>query len=140
MNGGLEIAEMNIVKPIRCQLNDPDAEVAFRSFAETICDGGSQRYAILSHHAGYGPRCLLESSGRCLAATTPWRMARAMVEPLFQFDDTLEWVALFPIEDWQQRCDAALQASFDGGPPWARRLAEELLSELDGLPRLIIAR
>lgn len=126
--------------PFLCRLDDPDAELAFRAFTDAICAGATRRYAILSHHAGLGPRCLLDSCGRCLAADTPWHMARAMVEPLFRFDDSLEWVAFFPVDNWKQRCDSALEASFDGGESWARRLAHELADELATLPRLVISR
>lgn len=126
--------------PFLCRLDDPAADAAFRAFTAAICGGGSRRYAILSHHSGLGPRCLLDGCGRCLAADTPWQMARAMIEPLLRFDDTVAWVALFPADDWKQRCDLALGASFDGGEPWARRLAQELAEELPTLPRLIVSR
>lgn len=131
---------MSTHAPILCRLDDPEADAAFRAFTDAVCNGGSRRYAILSQHAGLGPRCLLESSGRCLAADTPWRMARAMIEPLLRFDDTVEWVALFPIDDWKQRCDAALEASFAAGESWTRRLAQELADELPTLPRLVVSR
>lgn len=132
---------MNAIAPILCRVDDPEAETAFHSFTETICDGGSRRYALLSHHGDFGPRCLLENSGRCLAADTPWAMTRAMFEPLFRFDDTLEWIALFPVDNWRQRCDAALADSLaEGTTSWSRLLASQLASELPSLPRLIISR
>lgn len=123
-----------------CRFDHDTAEAAFRAFTGAVCQGGSRRHAILVHHAGLGPRCLLDNSGRCLAADTPWPMARAMVEPLFRFDDSVEWVALFPMDDWKQRCDRALEASFEDGTPWSRRLAEELAAELADRPRLVIRR
>lgn len=126
--------------PILCRLDDSDADAAFRTFAEAVCDGGSRRYAVLSQHTGLGPRCLLDSCGRCLAADTPWHRTHSMIAPLFRFDDTVEWVVLFPVDDWKQRCDQALEASFTGGESWARRLALELAGELGNQPHLIIRR
>lgn len=132
---------MNEIAPILCRLDDPEAETAFHSFTKTICGGGSRRYALLSYHGEFGPRCLLESSGRCLEVNTPWAMTRAMLEPLVRFDETLEWIALFPVDNWRQRCDAALAESLaEGTTPWSRLLAIQLASELPSLPRLIISR
>jgi hypothetical protein len=128
------------IDALTCGLDDPDAESTFRQFTDRICRGASQRYAMLSYHAVDGARCLLETSGRCLAADTPWRMARLMVEPLFRFDPSVEWVALFPVENWSRRCDDALRASFSAGVSWARLLARELAAELESKPRLIICR
>ena len=124
----------------RCTLDDPGAETVFRRFTAAICgETGHGRHAVLVHGAD-GPRCLLQNSGRCLAADTPWRMTRAVLDPVFRFDDRVEWVALFPMDDWPMRCDAALQASFGGSRPWSRLLAEALLDELPGVPHLLVGR
>lgn len=133
---------MNAVTPICCRVDAPEAEAAFQSFKEVICGGrSSQRYALLSHHTGSGPRCLLDSSGRCLDADTPWAMTRAMLGPLFRFDETLEWVALFPMDNWRKRCDDALAASLaESAVSWSQLLATQLAGELPSLPRLIISR
>ncbi|MGE5545862.1 MAG: hypothetical protein ACM33T_03115 [Solirubrobacterales bacterium] len=132
---------MTPVAPFECRLDDPGADAAFRAFVEALCgESASRRYAILAHHAGTGPRCLLESSGRCLPADTPWRMARAMVEPLLRFDDTVEWVALFPIDDWKARGDRAMADAMAAGESWTRRLSRELADELPRVPRLIVRR
>ncbi len=131
---------MTAPEEFRCTLDDPQAAAIFRRFAIAICgETGHGRHAVLVHDAD-GPRCLLQNSGRCLHADTPWRMTREVVEPLFRFDDGVEWVALFPVDDWRMRCDAALQASFGATWSWSRRLAEELLAELPGVPRLVIRR
>ena len=131
---------MRAAEEFRCTLDDPLADATFRRFTATICgETGHGRHAVLVHDAD-GPRSLLQNSGRCLDVGTPWRMTREVLEPLFRFDDTVDWVALFPMDDWQMRCDAALQASFGGGRSWSRLLAEELLAELPGVPRLIVHR
>jgi hypothetical protein len=126
----------------RISLNDPEADATFRRFATAICgDTGHGRHAVLTYGAD-GPRCLLQNSGRCLDADTPWRMTREVLYPVLTFDDGIEWVALFPLDDWQMRCDAALQSSFtDGqGRSWSRLLADELLAELPGVTHLIVSR
>jgi hypothetical protein len=124
----------------RCTMDDPQAGLVFRRFAETICgDAGHGRHAILVHGAE-GVRVLLQNSGRCIESSTPWHMTREVLEPVFRFDDKVEWVALFPIDDWQMRLDGALQASFTDPRPWSRLLAEELLAELPGTTRLIVSR
>ncbi len=124
----------------RCTLDDPLAEAVFSRFARTICgDAGHGRHAILVQ-AGEGPRCLLQNSGRCIESDTPWRMTREVLEPVFRFDETVEWVALFAIDDWQMRLDAALQASFSDSRPWSKLLAEELLAELPTTTRLVVSR
>ncbi|CAA7626729.1 conserved hypothetical protein [Candidatus Terasakiella magnetica] len=131
---------MAVAQKFECALNDPAAEATFRSFTAAILgEAGHGRHAVLVKSPD-GPRCLLQNSGRCLSADTPWRMTRDVVEPVFRFDDSVEWVALFPIDDWQMRMDAALQASFTSDRPWARMLADELLAELDSVQRLIITR
>ncbi|MDO8605426.1 MAG: hypothetical protein Q7R40_02710 [Phaeospirillum sp.] len=131
---------MSKPEEFRCTLDGSDSAAAFRRFAETICgDSGHGRHAVLVQGAD-GPRCLLQNSGRCIESSTPWAMTREVVEPVFRFDDGVEWVALFPIDDWQMRLDAALQASFNDSRPWSRLLAEELLAELPGVTRLVISR
>ena len=123
-----------------CTLDDPGAESVFRRFTALLCgETGHGRHAMLVHGSD-GPRCLLQNSGRCLNADTPWAMTREVVLPLFRFDPEVEWVALFPMEDWQMRLDAALQASFHDARPWSKVLAEELLAELPDVSRLIIRR
>jgi hypothetical protein len=124
----------------RITMDDPEADATFRRFTTAICgETGHGRHAVLIH-SGEGPRCMLQNSGRCLDADTPWRMTREVLAPVFLFDDQVEWVALFPMDDWQMRLDAALEASFTADRPWARLLAEELLAELPGTTHLIVTR
>ncbi|RAU22758.1 hypothetical protein CU669_05045 [Paramagnetospirillum kuznetsovii] len=124
----------------RCALNDPLAEAVFRRFARTICgEAGHGRHAILVQSTE-GPRCLLQNSGRCIEADTPWRMTREVLEPVFRFDEAVQWVALIPVDDWQMRLDAALQASFTDPRPWSKTLAEDMLAELPGVTRLVVSR
>ncbi|BAE49680.1 hypothetical protein [Paramagnetospirillum magneticum] len=124
----------------RISLDDAAADSTFRRFTAAICgETGHGRHAVLVQSAE-GPRLLLQNSGRCLDADTPWRMTREVLAPVFLFDDQVEWVALFPMDDWQMRCDAALEASFTADKPWSRLLAEELLAELPGVPHLIVSR
>ncbi|EME70049.1 hypothetical protein H261_10219 [Paramagnetospirillum caucaseum] len=126
----------------RINLNDSDADSTFRRFTAAICgETGHGRHAVLTYGAD-GPRCLLQNSGRCLDADTPWRMTRDVLFPVLTFDDGIEWVALFPMDDWQMRCDAALQSSFtdERGRSWSRLLADELLTELPGVSHLIVSR
>ncbi|TAN71753.1 MAG: hypothetical protein EPN20_04380 [Magnetospirillum sp.] len=131
---------MAVPEEFSCTLNDPQAEAAFRRFTAAICgETGHGRHAVLILDAA-GPRCLLQNSGRCLDADTPWRMTREVLEPVFRFDPAVEWVALFPMDDWQMRCDAALEASFGDSRSWSRRLAEDLLAELPGVSRLVVRR
>ena len=131
---------MAVPEEFHCTLDDPQAEVTFRRFTAALCgETGHGRHAVLVHGAD-GPRCLLQNSGRCLNADTPWAMTREVVLPLFRFDPAVEWVALFPMEDWQMRIDAALGASFTDSRPWSLVLAGELLAELPGVTRLIIRR
>ncbi|MBI3444207.1 MAG: hypothetical protein HY055_02290 [Magnetospirillum sp.] len=123
-----------------CSLDDPAAEATFRRFATAICgESGHGRHAVLVKGAD-GPRCLLQNSGRCLEAHTPWSMTREVLSPVFRFDEKVEWVALFPTDDWQMRLDAALAASFTDPRPWSRLLAEDLLAELPGVTHLIVSR
>ncbi|WP_173983730.1 hypothetical protein [Magnetospirillum sp. SS-4] len=127
-------------EPYHCTLDAPESEDVFRRFVDSICgEAGHARHAALAV-GPEGPRCLLQNSGRCIDTGTPWRMARDTYGPLLRFDDAVEWVALFPLDDWQMRCDAALSASLDGGASWSRLLAEELLAELPLVPHLIIRR
>ncbi len=124
----------------RCTLDDPQAEATFRRFTTAICgETGHGRHAVLTYGAD-GPRCLLQNSGRCLDAGTPWRMTREVLFPVLMFDDGIEWIAMFPMDDWQMRCDAALQASFNDTRSWSRLLADELLAELPTVPHLIVSR
>lgn len=124
----------------RISLDGATAEATFRRFTAAICgETGHGRHAVLVQSAE-GPRLLLQNSGRCLDADTPWRMTHEVLAPVFLFDDQVEWVALFPMDDWQMRCDAALQASFTDTRSWSRLLAEELLAELAGVPHLIVSR
>jgi hypothetical protein len=126
----------------RISLNDAGAEDTFRRFTAAICgETGHGRHAVLTYGAD-GPRCLLQNSGRCLDAGTPWRMTREVLNPVFMFDDRVEWVAMFPMDDWQMRCDAALAASFadERGRSWSRLLADELLDELPTVSHLIVSR
>ncbi len=124
----------------RCTLDDPEAEATFRRFTDLICgEAGHARHAVLTV-GPEGPRCLLQNSGRCIDSGTPWRMARETYGPMLRFDDSVERVVLFPMEDWQMRCDAALKASFDAGKSWSLLLAEELLAELPAVPHLIVTR
>ena len=127
------------MEAVRCSLDDTAAEDAYLAFRETVCGGKSRRYAML-YYGSDGVRCKLENSGRCLDADTPWRMVRFLVEPMFRFDPGMEWVALFPAENWRQRCDAALNASLETGRSWTRILADRLADELDEIPRLVITR
>lgn len=134
-----EIAVAKAVE-FRCTLDDTAAEAEFRRFAVSICgESGHGRHAILVQ-GGDGPRVLLQNSGRCIEADTPWRMTREVLEPVFRFDDAVEWVAMIPMDDWQMRLDAALQSSFTDSRPWSRLLAEELLAELPATTRLVISR
>lgn len=124
----------------RCTLDDPEAEATFRRFTTLICgEAGHARHAVLAVGPD-GPRCLLQNSGRCIDAGTPWWMARETYGPMLRFDDTVEWVAMFPLDDWQMRCDAALSASLDKDLAWSRLLAEELLAELPKVDHLILTR
>lgn len=126
----------------RIGLNDPQAESTFRRFTAAICgETGHGRHAVLTYGAE-GPRCLLQNSGRCLDADTPWRMTREVLFPVLMFDEAIEWVALFPMDDWQMRLDAALEASFTDpqSRSWSRLLADELLAELPGVTHLIVSR
>ena len=126
----------------RISLNEPDADSTFRRFTNAICgETGHGRHAVLTYGAE-GPRCLLQNSGRCLDADTPWRMTREVLFPVLTFDDGIEWIAMFPMDDWQMRCDAALESSFtdEGGRSWSRLLADELLAELPGVSHLIVSR
>lgn len=126
----------------RISLLDPEADATFRRFTTAICgETGHGRHAMLSFGTD-GPRCLLQNSGRCLDADTPWRMTRDVLSPMLTFDETIQWVALFPMDDWQMRCDAALQASFTDPElrSWSRLLADELLAELPTVSHLIVSR
>ncbi|KIL97044.1 hypothetical protein CCC_00105 [Paramagnetospirillum magnetotacticum MS-1] len=124
----------------RIRLDDPGAEAIFRRFTAAICgESGHGRHAVLVFGAEE-PRLILQNSGRCLDADTPWRMTREVLAPVFLFDDQVEWVALFPMEDWQMRCDAALGASFTDTRSWSRLLAEELAAELPIVTHLIVSR
>lgn len=126
----------------RISLDDPEAEDTFRRFTQAICgETGHGRHAVLTYGAD-GPRCLLQNSGRCLDAGTPWRMTREVLFPVLTFDDGIEWIAMFPMDDWQMRCDAALEASFTDqhGRSWSRLLADQLLAELPGVTHLIVSR
>ncbi len=124
----------------RIRLDDPEADATYRRFTTLICgETGHGRHAVLVH-SPEGPRCLLQNSGRCLDADTPWRMTREVLAPVFMFDDQVEWVALFPMDDWQMRCDAALEASFSGTMSWSHLLAGELLAELPSTTHLIVSR
>ncbi|ARJ67190.1 hypothetical protein WV31_16705 [Magnetospirillum sp. ME-1] len=126
----------------RISLNDPQAEATFRRFTQAICgETGHGRHAVLSYGAD-GPRCLLQNSGRCLDADTPWRMTRDVLFPVLSFDDGVEWVALFPMDDWQMRMDAALESSFTDaqGRSWSRLLADQLLAELPTVTHLMVSR
>ena len=131
---------MAVAEVFRISLDDPQAAATFRRFTHAICgESGHGRHAVLVHGLD-GPRCLLQNSGRCLDADTPWAMTREVLSPLFRFDDRVEWVAMFPMDDWQMRLDAVLAASFSESRPWSQRLAEDLLAELPGLSHLIISR
>ena len=126
----------------RISLNDPEADSTFRRFTNAICgETGHGRHAVLIQ-GSEGPRCLLQNSGRCLDADTPWRMTREVLFPVLTFDDGIEWIAMFPMDDWQMRCDAALESSFTDqhGRSWSRLLADELLAELPGVSHLIVSR
>lgn len=127
------------MEAVRCGLDDAAAENSYLVFRDSICAGKSRRYGML-YRGSDGVRCKLENSGRCLDADTPWRMVKFLVEPLFRFDPGMEWVALFPADNWRQHCDAALNASLDNGRSWTRILADRLATELDGMPRLLITR
>jgi len=124
---------------ITCRIEDAGAEDSYNAFRDALCGGHARRYAML-YRGGDGVRCKLENSGRCLDPDTPWKMLRFMIDPLFRFDDKTEWVALFPVENWKQRCDAALQASLENGRPWGHILADTLAEEMAALPRLVIIR
>lgn len=124
----------------RCTLDSPDAEAQFRAFTRAICgEDGHARHAVLVQTT-WGARCLLENSGRCIGTDTPWSMAQQVLAPVFTFDPGVEWVALFAMDDWQMRLDAALAASLADGGSWAARLAEEMLTELPCTTRLIVSR
>lgn len=124
---------------IRCSVSQPDAERLFVGFRDAVCQGKSRRYALLCKGSD-GIRCKLQNSGRCLDPDTPWAMVKLVVEPLFRFDDGMEWVAMFPVENWKQRCDQAVAASLHSGRAWVEELTDGLAAELPSRPRLLMVR
>ncbi len=123
----------------RCALTAADAEATFERFRDAVCAGKTRRYALLCK-AAPGIRCKLQNSGRCLDPDTPWHMVRLVVAPMFRFDPSVEWVALFPVEDWKRRCEAAVAAAIESGRDWTVELSEGLAAGLEDRARLVLTR